>query len=169
MDWLQTLFGAFAGTLLGAIASYRLWLIQRAREASDRRGRLLRRLRQELEFVGHEPFPPYAPTTALYADPIRIVTLTFAMDPVTEADESLLEAATNASMKIQKFNDLAILYNGLAPSRASEESRKELHSLLRECHGEVLTAVRVVVPLLKEGEGAHPRSLRERLLGFLIR
>ena len=111
MDWLQTLAGAFAGTMLGVIASYRLWLFQRAKERKGTRAQLVAAIVPLLAKVDRSEVPDSHAGPYTFIDPIPLDLLDPLLEIATEEDGGLLAATVALRVNRDKFNALARVAN----------------------------------------------------------
>jgi hypothetical protein len=111
LEWLQTLAGAFVGTLLGAIASYRLWLFQRARERKSQRTELVRALKPLLARIDRRDMPDAKAGPYKFIDPIPLELLDQLLQIATDEGGEFLDATVAFRVHRDKFNSLAGVAN----------------------------------------------------------
>jgi hypothetical protein len=123
MDWAQTLVGAFLGTVLGALASYALWTVQRRKESQERRAQLVEALRAQIASIYRGDIPMSQPGHYLFLDPVPLD----GIDPLLELVANDGTEALGATVRLRVARDN---YNGLVgvanAARASDTLRESV-------------------------------------------
>lgn len=138
MDWVQTtvgaLIGAFAGTMLGAITSYGLWLLQRRRERRDRRAELFASLKWHLQHINRREHGGNPDGTR---DPIPMPGIDDLFQLLRGDSTEVVRAAENLRVTSSNYNAYVAVTNaaratGVVPKAQVVTQDKRIKSLRQE-------------------------------------